>query len=395
MEGLIFIIAAAAIGYFVYNSLPETKFTKANEILATGNLELALQKLYEIKEKHKQAGVRIAEIKFQIAESLVKKRNTAEALVELQAVLDVQKSITLSTINRSDFIGIETKATKVIHNIHYQKAVDLFVQGQPNLALSNLENLKNKHNKAWVKIAEIRLYIAIQASKSNQPDGDVLLLFSNVIEVQKGVVSSFKDSVNNKEFHQLEQKAREGITTIHYEKGQYFLSENQLDSATNSFDVALKWCSDEMPSTKANCTSALIKIDYKKGKINEQKGSIKNAIIDYERALRYFHNFPKDLFFHDINARIEICKLKENITPLKRFLTHLASQNISSKNELMFRYAFHLAKKNKIEACEKILDDYFITNNAAEIAQLRTFCKKYYQQKALVKIDLVNKIVFA
>jgi hypothetical protein len=391
---LIFIAVTAGIGYFVYNSLPATKFTKANELLTAGNLELALQKFYEIKEKHNEAGVKIAEIKFQIAESLINDRNNTEALKELQTVLEVRKGIYLNTINMPAFTAIETKARKVIYDIHYKEAVSLFNKGQINLALTNLENLKGKHSKADVKIAEVRLYIAEQALKSNKlDDDDVLLLFSNVLDVQKGMKSSFSKE-NSKRFKELEQKAIEAITNIHYQKGQSFLKETKLDLAVDSFNAALKWCNDKMQNTKANCIAALIKIDYKKGTINEQKRNTKKAIVDYKNALGHFLENQKNTLFYDIQARIEICKLKENITPTKRNLTRLAGKNISSKNELMFRYAVHFAKKNEIEACEKILDDYFITNNSIEITQLRTFCKEYYQRKALMKIDLVNKVVF-
>jgi hypothetical protein len=137
--GIGIILAIAIFGYLIHANSPETKFQKALSILEQGNAELALQQLSEIKEQHDKAGVKIAEIKLQIAETSLRNNNTEKGLVQLQEVFEVQKNIKRTSIDKTSLKSIEQKASTEIAKIYFQKAQDFLKKGHKDLANESFE----------------------------------------------------------------------------------------------------------------------------------------------------------------------------------------------------------------------------------------------------------------
>lgn len=297
MEILIFIIIACVIAYFVYNNLSETQFQKGVNLLQQGNTSLALEKFTELKEKHDQAGLKVAEIKFQIAQKLIQENHSEKAVSALKEVLEIRKGIKRNTINKKGLVAIEVKTSGEIAKIHYQKAQDF---------------LKN---------------------------GDTI-------------------------------------------------------SAYSSFEEALLWCNEDTQIIKINSFIELAKIDYQNGVKGEKVNNFKSAIADYQKALSHFQSIEKSNFYYNVKSRIEICKFKQNITPDKVVLDELTDKNISSKNDLMFRYALYLAQNNEIPKCENVLSKCFHNSNVAEVIKIKTFCKEFYIEQAVKAIENINQIIF-
>ena len=104
-----------------------------------GNTELALQQFLELKEQHDQAGVKIAEIKFQIAETSLHNNDTEKGLAQLQEVFEVQKNIQRSSLDKAGLKSIERKASSEVAKIHFQKANIFLKNKQRDLANESFE----------------------------------------------------------------------------------------------------------------------------------------------------------------------------------------------------------------------------------------------------------------
>lgn len=294
--GIVLVIAVVA--YLIHANSPETKFQKALALLQQGNTALALQQLLELKEQHDQAGVKIAEIKFQIAEISLRNNETEKGLAQLQEVFEVQKNIQRTSIDKASLKSIEQKASAEIAKINFQKA-------------------------------------------------------------------------------------------------QRFLKNESIDLAVSSFKETLKWCNADTATIKTNSLLELAKIDYQKGIKNEKANNFKSAIKEYENAISHFKEVQLNDFYFILRSRIEICKIKQNINPDEKIISELATKNINTTSDLMFRYALLLSQKGEISKCKSILTKHFGSSNSPEIQKLKTYCKEYYTKIALTEVEKVNEVMFS
>lgn len=272
----------------------------------------------------------------------------------------------------------------------FNKAVELMESGDLELALEKFIVLKEKHDKAIVKIAELKILLAENMLKSYYNDFEYLVNeFKSILNLRNEIKRSTFDENGLSE---QENKARNAIAKIYCEKGQELYEKNELDKASILLTKALKWSKIESVKTKA--TIRLAFIEYKKGIINEKQKKILNAVNHYKVALTLVEDLPTKKLYYDLNSRIQICKLKEGKRPNKLLIGTLSNKNIDSKNDLMFRYALHLAKHNKIGECEEIINTYFGVVNNREVRKLRAYCQDYHKQKAIEKITIVNEVIF-
>lgn len=292
------VLVIAVVGYLIHANSPETKFQKALALLQQGNTALALQQLLELKEQHDQAGVKIAEIKFQIAETSLRNNDSEKGLAQLQEVFEVQKNIQRTSIDKTSLKSVEQKASTEIAKIHFQKA-------------------------------------------------------------------------------------------------QGFLKNGSIDLAVSSFKETLKWCNADTTSIKTNSLLELAKIDYQKGLKNEKANNFKSAIKEYENAISHFKEVQQNDFYFTLKSRIEICKIKQNINPDEKIISELATKNINTTSDLMFRYALLLSQKGEISKCESILTKHFGSSSSPEIQKLKTYCKEYYSKIALTEVEKVNEVMFS
>lgn len=295
---ILIIVIFGVIAYFIYANSPESKFQKALSVLQEGNTELAMELLFEIKEQHDQAGFKIAEIKFYVAEISIQNNDTDKALSQLQEVLEVRKNIRRTSIDK---VGLKS----------------------------------------------------------------------------------------------IEQKTRAEIAKIHFKKAQIFLRNGSIDLAINSFKETLKWCNTNTSIIRTNSLIELAKIDYQKGEKQEKAGNFKSAIKEYENAVSYFKEIVQTDFYFTLKSRIEICKIKQNINPDEKTISDLASKNISTVSDLMFRYALLLSQNGKISKCEGILNKHFADSDSPEILKIKIYCKEYYTKIALSEVDKIYEVMFS
>ncbi len=137
---VIILLIGLAIGYFVYQNMPSTKFKKANDLLQNGDIAAALQAFEALKEAHDDAGAQIAAIKLQLAKQTANQsQNTEKILAAFNEVLQVRPAIQRESINTANFTGSEQAANREIAKIHYVEVQNLLKNGKNAAAVPALE----------------------------------------------------------------------------------------------------------------------------------------------------------------------------------------------------------------------------------------------------------------
>ena len=151
MEVLIVLIIVGVIGYFVYQSLPNTKYEKANNLINTKDYTQAINILNEIFDKHTDAPTKLAECKLSLGQQASGKTEKTKYFIEVTALR--------KKISNSDYFGnfdsIEAKALFEISKIQYEEAKGDIEKLNKNIRFidkanqkgseSNFRSLKIKH----------------------------------------------------------------------------------------------------------------------------------------------------------------------------------------------------------------------------------------------------------
>lgn len=118
MEVIIVLVIIVVVGYFIYQSLPNTKFEKAQNLFNAKNYNEAINILNEIFEKHVDAPAKLAECKLKLGQQASGK---SEKLKYFNEVTAFRKRISNST-SVSKFESIEAEALFEIAKIQYEES---------------------------------------------------------------------------------------------------------------------------------------------------------------------------------------------------------------------------------------------------------------------------------
>lgn len=117
MEIVIVLIIVAIVGYLIYQSLPNTKFEKAQNLFNAKDYVQAITVLNEIFEKHVDAPAKLAECKLNLGKQASAK---PEKVNYFNEVVEIRKRITKSE-SITKFESIEAKALFEIAIIQYEE----------------------------------------------------------------------------------------------------------------------------------------------------------------------------------------------------------------------------------------------------------------------------------
>ncbi|HAD34995.1 MAG TPA: hypothetical protein DCF44_10980 [Chitinophagaceae bacterium] len=117
MEIVIVLIIVAIVGYLIYQSLPNTKFEKAQNLFNAKDYVQAITVLNEIFEKHVDAPAKLAECKLNLGKQASAK---PEKVNYFNEVVEIRKRITKSE-SITKFESIEAKALFEIALIQYEE----------------------------------------------------------------------------------------------------------------------------------------------------------------------------------------------------------------------------------------------------------------------------------
>ena len=118
MEVIIVLVIIAVVGYFIYQSLPNTKFEKAQNLFNAQNYNEAINILNEIFEKHVDAPAKLAECKLKLGQQV---SNKYEKLKYFNEVTALRKRIS-NSISVTKFENVEAKALFEISKIQYEES---------------------------------------------------------------------------------------------------------------------------------------------------------------------------------------------------------------------------------------------------------------------------------
>jgi len=272
----------------------------------------------------------------------------------------------------------------------FQRGEEALKNGQLNSALEIFHAIKNDHDKAGLRIAEIKFQTAktFQLNKSND---EAISTFQEVLDV-KGAISRI--SINKTDFDNIERKASAEIAKIIFQKAQNFISSGNFSQAEIMLNNTLQWCNSETGQVKVNALNELAKIEFNKGVKHEKANNLKSALSEYKKAIARFTSIDKNDLYYQIVTRTEICNFKQGGIPNEKNIEILGKQNSQYKSDLMYRYALYLANKSKIEECENVINKH-LSKTSKDVQKLTTFCKEYYAKQASREIDVINATLFS
>ena len=169
MEVIIVLIIVGVVGYFIYQSLPNTKYAKAENLFNTKDYSQAINILNEIIEKHEDAPAKLAECKLSLGQQASGKTDKTKYFNEVTAL---RKKISNSA-SFAKFDSIEAKALFEISKIQYEEAKGNIEKFNKNIRFidtanqkgseSNFSSLKTKH---FNDLSDIHFINATQKEKS-------------------------------------------------------------------------------------------------------------------------------------------------------------------------------------------------------------------------------------
>ncbi len=191
MEVVIILVILAIIGNLIYQSLPNTKFEKAQTHFNVKNYLEAVKVLNEIFEEHIEAPAKFAECKLILGQDL--KINT-EKLKAFQEIVELRKRINNPSAI-AKFENIEAKAFLEIAKIQFEESkadIDKLNQNLKFIGNANKEGLETDFNslrtKHYYQLSESYFKKAIEIEKSNK--------YPDAIQVYKKA-SEFSDKSSN------------------------------------------------------------------------------------------------------------------------------------------------------------------------------------------------------
>ena len=308
MEVIIVLVIVGIVGYLIYQSLPNTKFEKAQTLFNAKNYVEAMNVLNEIFDKHNDAPAKFAECKLILSQRL---KVNSEKLKALNEILTLRQRISNST-SIAKFEIIEAKALLEIAKIQYEDSKADIDKLNQNIKFidnankkgseSEFNSLRAKHIDAPARIAESKL-ILVQSLKDNS---EKLKALNEILTLRQRI----SNSTSIAKFEIIEAKALLEIAKIQYEESKADI--DKLNQNLKFIDNANKKGSEsEFSSLRTKHFNELSESYFKKAIDNEKAGKCLEAIQIYKKAIEFSDKSNKNTVKNNSIARIEICNLKK------------------------------------------------------------------------------------
>jgi hypothetical protein len=302
------IIAAAAIGYFIYQGLSSTKFEKANILLSNRRLDEAIVIYNEIFNDIPQAPGRLAECYYLKG---ISERSATSSKELLQKVLHIKNRL-IPASDKSLYEDFEAKAGC-------------------QLAVLNFEEIKSN------KRISLEDYIK--------------KLDKNLIQIKTLCKTNY-----HKEFRELEDKHFKEIAASNLQIVKAKFSTAKSARATQPTAAVIKLIEENLNSIEPLCKLGqekkfnLLKEDHyleladiflTLGIIDEQRLCFKETRAHYKTAYEYASKAKAGVLLYNIITRVLICRLKINeVFEVKEsFIGNVSKAQESYKNEFFYRLA--------------------------------------------------------
>ena len=142
MEVVIVLVIIAVVGYLIYQSLPNTKFEKAQNLFNAKDYVQAINILNGIFEKHVDAPAKHAECKLKLGQQTSAK---SDKLKFFNEVVEIRKRIRNSS-SIAKFESIEAKALFEIAKIQYEETKGDIEKLNQNIRFIDTANKKGSES---------------------------------------------------------------------------------------------------------------------------------------------------------------------------------------------------------------------------------------------------------
>lgn len=360
----------------------DLKLSQAQSLLDSNQLLSSLKIFTELKEDFDIAGVRMIEIGYKLAN--IKDENENAIIQKLLQLLEQRKGIQRAQKNTKDYESIEKTITQRIIELKFNFAERQLKGDLLESAESTLLELKGKHPLAEVKILEIG-FIRIQKKKDES--------LEKIEKELKHILASCGGLSNTKTksaLDDLEQKIRGVLAVTLHKIGIANIVKKQFSLALAQLQEALSFCTKDSIELKRECQNLIAEIHFKDAQELEAKGTLKAAIVGYQNAILALEGMAQNTLYLTILCRQEICRQKQNFMPHVKVIDQIANSKVAGKQELMFRYAYHLAKEGNVQNCESIILKY-LPQSDPNVSKLLQFCQKEKIFQLKQKVAQVNK----
>lgn len=268
MEVLIVLIIIGIVGYLIYQSLPNTKFEKAQAHFNSENYVEAINILNGIFDKHNDAPVKFAESKLILSQNL---KINSEKLKALNEILALRSRINNST-SIVKFENIEAKALLEIAKIQYEETKEDIDKLLQNLKFidnaikkgieSDFNTLKTKH---FNQLSERYFKKAVGHEKSNKYP-EAIQVFKKAIEYSDKAknttikhnastrisISKLKlgETIDLKNISEIQKADKEYQKDLFYRYSLHLLKQHEFQEVENIISTHLNFKSSDIEKLK-------------------------------------------------------------------------------------------------------------------------------------------------
>jgi len=359
MEVVIILIILGIIGYLIYDSLPNTKFEKAQAHFAAKNYIEAINIFNEILDKHNEAPAKFAECKLIIGLGL---KENSEKLKAFNEILELRKRIK-NTSSIAKYENIEAKAYFEIAKIQYEESnadIDKLNQNLKFIDNANKKGLETDFNslrtKHFYQLSESYFKKAIEIEKSNKyPES--IQVYKKAIECSEKSYNSrikhnaaarilicrlkLNENIDLKEISEVQKSDKEYQKDLFYRYSVYLLKKKDFQKAEKIISTYLNFESvhieklrDILKAEKTNM--ALNQITQ----INQKIEQLYNNSLSTEE-ISTFYNSLDSIISHLKSVDIELSEKVLAIKPtlFNRLLTnYITNEQYDNAINLIQKY---------------------------------------------------------
>ncbi|MCB0536702.1 MAG: hypothetical protein KDE33_04160 [Bacteroidetes bacterium] len=347
MEIVIVVIIVAIVGYLIYQSLPNTKFEKAQNLFNVKDYVQAITVLNEIFEKHVDAPAKLAECKLNLgkqASAKPEKVNYFNEVVEIRKRISKSESIT-------KFESIEAKALFEIALIQYEETKGDIDKLNQNIKFidtvnkkgseSDFSSLKKKH---FYDLADIHFKKATDKEKSDKLSEAIQIYNTGKDYAEKSDNNTVKnnsvtriaicqlkrnDKINLDDFSEIGYSDKSYQKELYYryaiqllKNKEYTAAEKVISSNLNFQSADIDKLSEILKAEKNN--NAVTKIE----EINTLIEQLQKKSLSIEELKAFYDSLDKTIN----EVKILDIQVSEKISALKPTLfNRLLTQYISAE----------------------------------------------------------------
>lgn len=345
MEVVIILLIVGIVGYLIYQSLPNTKFEKAQAHYNARKYVEAINVLNEIFDKHNDAPAKLAECKLIIGQAL---KTNSEKFKALNEILALKQRIKNPTSIRK-FEDIEPKVLFEIATIQYEETKGDIAKLSQNVKFIDNANKKGSETefstlkaKHFKQLSESYFKKAIENEKSNRYP-EAIQVYKKAIECSEKLNATntkhnavtrisicqlkLNESIDLKNISEVHESNKEYQNDLFYRYSIYLLKKGEFQQAENIISTHLNFESFEIEKLKdilkANkLNNALNEIIQ----INKKIEQLYDNFLSTEELITFYNSLDSTIW-DLIPVDLELSEKVQAIKPVlfNRLLTNYIS----------------------------------------------------------------------